>query len=186
MLPWLKTTSSQSSALSTQVSTKIKKCHSEARDRPDLIQTAPVPGGSLARHKIKINRTKKYKITKLNYLSHVTLAIKDQKLLSTVTVFRSQLSGHGIKVTVLRSQLSGHGAVGHSQVYPFITPVLHYYSKCVTRYCPPATKFHFISNKTRNNLMKQLNGNGKNAISVSATGILVRKNGRTREIRSKL
>ena len=33
----------------SQVSTKIKKCHSEARDRPDLIQTAPVPGGSLAR-----------------------------------------------------------------------------------------------------------------------------------------
>ena len=37
----------------------------------------------------------------------------------------------------------------------------------VTRYCPPATKFHFISNKTRNSLIKQLNGNGKNTISVS-------------------
>ena len=32
----------------SQNSNKIKKCHSEARDRPDLIQTAPVPGGSLA------------------------------------------------------------------------------------------------------------------------------------------
>ena len=47
---------------------KTKKCNSEARDRPDLIQTAPVPGGSLARQKIKINRTKKRKTTKIKLL----------------------------------------------------------------------------------------------------------------------
>ena len=33
----------------SQIYSKTKKCHSEARDRPDLIQTAPVPGGSLVR-----------------------------------------------------------------------------------------------------------------------------------------
>ena len=54
--------------------TKTKKCHSEARDRPDLIQTAPVPGGSLARKNTKINRTKNRKIPKSNYFSDVTLA----------------------------------------------------------------------------------------------------------------
>ena len=247
----------------SQVSIKIKKCHSEARDRPDLIQTAPVPGGSLAQHKIKINKltskfswsqvstkTKKFqpavrdtldngphpcsvgvgvpdgglarpksnylshvtlaakvKLTsefsqsqvstktikvsaccqghtgngphpcgvgvgvpdsglarpKSNYLSHVTLAVKDQ--VSPVTVSRSQLSGHDTEVTVLRSQLSGHGEVIPSLLIHHIS--LHYFFTSVTRYCPPATKSHFISNKTRNKLIKQMNGNGKNAISVS-------------------
>ena len=31
----------------SRISNKTKKCQSEARDRPDLIQTEPVPGGSL-------------------------------------------------------------------------------------------------------------------------------------------
>ena len=65
--------------------TKTKKCHSEARDRSDLIQTAPVPGGGLARHKIKINRTKKRKITNSNYSSDVTLA-REFKLKKIVAI----------------------------------------------------------------------------------------------------
>ena len=66
----------------SQNSIKTKKCHSEARDRPDLIQTAPVPGGGLVRQKIKINRTKKIKIPKSNYSSNGTLAkeVKQIKL----------------------------------------------------------------------------------------------------------
>ena len=43
---------------------KTKKCQSAAGDRPDLIQTAPVPSRGLARPKIKINGTKKLKIKK--------------------------------------------------------------------------------------------------------------------------
>ena len=40
---------------------KTKKCHSEARDRPDLIQTAPVPGGSLAHPQNKNKQNEKSK-----------------------------------------------------------------------------------------------------------------------------
>ena len=66
-------------------SIKTKKCHSEARDRPDLIQTARVPGGSLARQNIKINRTKNRKTTKSNYSSDVTLA-REVKLKKNVFI----------------------------------------------------------------------------------------------------
>ena len=52
--------SQESSIPLSRISTKTKKCHSEARDRPDLIQTAPVPGESL----VQQNK---------NYLSDVTL-----------------------------------------------------------------------------------------------------------------
>ena len=57
---------------------KIKKCHSEARDRPDLIQTAPVPGGSLARPKNKNKLNEKSKKHNSNYLSHVILVKKNK------------------------------------------------------------------------------------------------------------
>ena len=48
---------------SNQTNIKTKKCQPAARDRPDLIQTAPVPDSWLARQ-IKINRTKKLKLKK--------------------------------------------------------------------------------------------------------------------------
>ena len=75
---------------------------------------------------------------------------------------------HCPKVKVLRSWSlpSGHGTAvtpGHSIHH---TSLQHHFTS-VTRCCPPATKSHSLSNKTRNNLMKQYNGNGKNTILVS-------------------
>ena len=85
-----------------------------------------------------------------------------------VTASRSQSSGHSGKVNWLWSQ-------SRSKLSSLVSTVMvatsthytssDYYISCVMRYLP-VTKFHFISNKTRNNLVKQSNGNGKNTISV--------------------
>ena len=51
--------------------TKTTKCQPDAGDRPDLIQTEPVPSIGLARNKNKNQLNKKQKIKKSNYQSHV-------------------------------------------------------------------------------------------------------------------
>ena len=51
---------------------KTKKCQPDAGDRPDLIQTEPVPSTGLARNKNKNQPNEKLKKYKTNYLSHVT------------------------------------------------------------------------------------------------------------------
>ena len=50
---------------------KIKKCQPDAGDRPDLIQTEPVPSTGLARQNNKNQRNEKIKTEKINYLSNV-------------------------------------------------------------------------------------------------------------------
>ena len=146
----------------TQVSTKSKKCQPDAGDRPDLIQTEPVPSTGLAR-------------SKSNYLSHVTLASIDQSFM--VKYLRSQPSGHGAAVMGIRSQLSGHDTAVTT-----ITSTAHSLPDSgLTRskndnYIPDVTlvrnhkrkfKYFFsISRKRRNKLIKQLNGNGKKMINI--------------------
>ena len=53
-------------------STKTKKCQPDAGDRPDLIQTAPVPSIGLARQQIKNQLNEKLKNPKTNHRSHVS------------------------------------------------------------------------------------------------------------------
>ena len=57
---------------------KTKKCQPDAGDRPDLIQTAPVPSGRPSRQKIKINRTKKLKKFKIKLLVECYSSEKSQ------------------------------------------------------------------------------------------------------------
>ena len=49
---------------------KTKKCQPDAGDRPDLIQTEPVPSIGLARQNYKNQLNEKQKNEKLNYKSH--------------------------------------------------------------------------------------------------------------------
>ena len=71
---------------------KIKKCQPAAGDRPDLIQTEPVPSRGLARPQKKINRTKKLINEKRNYLSNVTLKKEDE--CTTLTELFNKLISH--------------------------------------------------------------------------------------------
>ena len=83
-------------------STKTKKCQPDAGDRPDLIQTEPVPSIGLARQQNKNKQNEKLKIEK-------------------VSTFRLVLIGHGYPVipSILRESLvwslsSGHGHDRHT------------------------------------------------------------------------
>ena len=131
----------------SQVSTKSKKCQPDAGDRPDLIQTEPVPSTGLA-------------CSKSNYLSDVTLVYKGQ--VSKVKHIWSQSSGHDAAVMAAvmaqRSRLSGHG---HVTAVTAVTAVI---ASPVT--CSTVSISHSISNKRRNNLIKQSNGNGKSSLSI--------------------
>ena len=129
-----------------------KKCQSDARDRPDLIQTAPVPSGGLSRQKIKNNRTKNSKKPKSNYSSNVTLVkfVKPTKLFSQF-----------IEPLLLRES-------------HWILSTYSHFSSIVSHYTPVAY-FHFISSKIRNKLIKQKNGNGKNSLLISHWNLGLKK-----------
>ena len=123
---------------------KTKKCHSEARDRPDLIQTAPVPGGSLARQKIKIHRTKNSKNLKSNYSSNVALKNPDKQIMSFSRL--PVLSFFTSKLSILLT-------------YLYLTSIVS--TNLLVAYS------HFLSRKESNKLIKQKNGNGKNSLLIS-------------------
>ena len=123
---------------------KTKKCQSDAGDRPDLIQTAPVPSRGPSRQKIKINRMKKLKNSKSNYLLNVTL----KKIVKQTKSFSLFLA--------LLIFKESHWKL--STYFHFISLV----SQCI-----PVAYFHFISSKKRNKLIKQKNGNGKNSLLIS-------------------
>ena len=53
---------------------QTKKCQPDAGDRPDLIQTEPVPSTGLARKQNKNKPNEKIKNRKTNYLLHVKIS----------------------------------------------------------------------------------------------------------------
>ena len=55
----------------SSIFSKTKKCQPDAGDRPDLIQTEPVPSTGLARQQNKNKQNEKMKNMKINYQSHV-------------------------------------------------------------------------------------------------------------------
>ena len=117
------------------IMSKTKKCQPDAGDRPDLIQTEPVPSIGLARQQNKNKQNEKTENQKSNYkshansdvshkvytsipLSHVLTKTKSVNLLSSS--HRSRLSGHTLhtpRVTVV-VPVSGHG---HGQHTPRVT-----------------------------------------------------------------
>ena len=117
------------------IMSKTKKCQPDAGDRPDLIQTEPVPSIGLARQQNKNKQNEKTENRKSNHmlhdnsdvshkvytsisLSHVLTKTKSVNLLSSSQ--RSRLSGHTLhtpRVTVV-VPVSGHG---HGQHTPRVT-----------------------------------------------------------------
>ena len=116
---------------------KTKKCQPDAGDRPDLIQTEPVPSTGLARQQNKnANSDDSHKVLTSIPLSHVTKKTKSINLLSSSQ--RSRLSGHTLhtpRVTVV-VPVSGHG---HDQHTPRVTAMSRSWSSSHGRHTPRVT-----------------------------------------------
>ena len=160
---------------------KHQKCQPAAGDRPDLIQTEPVPSRGLARPKNKNKLNGKKKISKANYLSNVPLveSVKQTKkqqkcqpaagdrpdLIQTEPVPSSGLARQTNKNKLNEKTLNYKR--NYLSNVSIAQSVKHTNQTCLQ----PAPSYsqisHFLSRKDRNKLIKSQNGNGTSRKSLT-------------------
>ena len=115
----------ESSISMSQVYIKTKKCQPDAGDRPDLIQTEPVPSTGLARQTNYCSNISRVQVTEMSRVQ-VTKNVKTKKcqpdagdrpdLIQTATVPSTGLARQN--VTLVED-------IMHTQVIPFILSTVH-------------------------------------------------------------